>query len=89
MLDDAKLQSVEPVFAMLRKRAIQDEDVTAAKEYLRHTSPPPPETHLHLLADEPQSLDSPEIQDVNTFTALARERRGLPSPEVIEVNESE
>lgn len=40
-LEDALNASVEPVIEMLRKKALTDGDVNAAKEYLKHTAPPP------------------------------------------------
>lgn len=40
-LAEALDASVEPVIRMLRTRAVNEGDVSAAKEYLRHQAPPP------------------------------------------------
>lgn len=72
--------AAEPVLAMLRRKAVEDEDVTAAKEYLKHAAPPARSErrevtvkHEHELSVDPAKLAS--VQEL--AESLARKQQAI------------
>lgn len=93
LLDEALNASTEDVIGMLRKRAIEQGDVAAAKEYLRHQAPPPrgaKSEHLYTHRIElPASLDDVDMLAQRLEMRLADERRAELEERAVDVEEVE
>lgn len=85
-VEEAINASVEPVIKMLRDEALAG-DIAAAKEYLRHSAPPPKsETRRHEVAVS-HGADPATLASIADIRARLEGRR--PELEVIDVAESD
>jgi hypothetical protein len=79
-VDQAEEAAVEPVTAMLRRRAVEEEDVRAAELYLKHVAPPPKSatapkgevTHRH-------ELDTSSVEQLLSIWAGRADVPALPT----------
>lgn len=82
-LEEAEDEAIEPVLSMLRARALNKGDVSAAREYLRHVAPPPRSTAQKI----EHTLDSSAVDRIKALQAALAERAlAAPVQEIIEAH---
>ena len=85
-LDAALAASAEPVLSMLREKALDEYDSTAAQIYLKHTAPPPeakaaPSAEINLTIN----TDAPALERIRELQArLAQRDAPAELPEIVQ-----